>query len=58
MTTLPGLVIGFPPVRRGAWERDTHGALQYGIATPIGITVSPDAPSRSTKLAVRQLVPP
>jgi hypothetical protein len=39
-TLLPGLVLGFPPVRGGAREKGTPDALQEGMAAPVGVTSS------------------
>jgi hypothetical protein len=43
MTLLPGQILGFPPVCGGAWERGIPGALQEGMAAPVGVTASVSA---------------
>jgi hypothetical protein len=37
---LPGLVLGFPPIRGREWGGGTTDALQEGKATPAGVTAS------------------
>ena len=39
-TLLPGQVLGFPPVRGGAWGRGRPDALQEGTMPPTGVTAS------------------
>ena len=39
-TLLPGQVLGFPPVRGGAWGRGRPDALQEGTMAPTGVTAS------------------
>jgi hypothetical protein len=40
MTLLPGLGLGFPLICRGVRRRGTPGALQEGMAAPVGVTAS------------------
>ena len=52
-TLLPGLVLGFPPARGGAWGRGIPDALQEGTVAPAGVTAS--VPAKPTEISpVRQ----
>lgn len=56
-TLLPGLVLGFPPVRGGARGRGIPDALQEGTAAPTGVTAS--VPAKPTGISpVRQTPTP
>ena len=70
-TLLPGQVLGFPPVRGGAWGRGRSDALQEGRMAPMGVTAkparispirqtptTPNGPTRTTRQATHERAPP